>query len=178
MNDDLPSFREDDISQIPALMLLQNLGYTYLTPAEAETLRGGRLNTVLLSGILEEQLRKINKIRFKGAEYEFSEGNIQAAIQAISDIPIDGLVRTNEKVFDLLTLGKSLPQTILGDTKSFPLNYIDWNDLENNVLPRDRQSSERRADCEPPDPTARHRPVRERHPVRRDRVQAAGPRRQ
>jgi type I restriction enzyme R subunit len=36
------------------------------------------------------------------------------------------LVRTNEKVYDLLTLGRSLPQTILGDTKSFPLKYIDW----------------------------------------------------
>ena len=31
-----PSFIEDHISQIPALQLLQNLGYTYLTPAEAE----------------------------------------------------------------------------------------------------------------------------------------------
>ena len=27
-----PSFREDLISQIPALQLLQALGYTYLTP--------------------------------------------------------------------------------------------------------------------------------------------------
>src|SRR3954451_23966365 len=104
MSHDLPSFREDDISQIPALQLLQNLGYTYLTPAEAETLRGGRLNTVLPSGVLEERVRKINKIRFKGSEYEFSEGNIEAAIQAITDIPIDGLVRTNEKVYDLITL--------------------------------------------------------------------------
>jgi type I restriction enzyme, R subunit len=134
MNAELPSFREDDISQIPALQLLQNLGYTYLAPAEAETMRGGRLNTVLLSGILEERLRKINKIRFKGSEYEFSEGNIQAAIQAITDVAIDGLVRTNEKVYDLLILGKSLPQTIFGDTKSFPLRYVDWDNLGNNVF--------------------------------------------
>lgn len=133
MSHDLPSFREDDISQIPALQLLQNLGYTYVTPSEAETLRGGRLNTVLLAGVLEQQLRKINKIRFKGSEYEFSEGNIEAAIQAISDIPIDGLVRTNEKVYDLITLGKSLPQTIFGDTKSFPLRYVDWDEPKNNV---------------------------------------------
>lgn len=134
MNVDLPSLREDDISQIPALQLLQNLGYTYLSPAEAETLRGGKLNTVILSGILEAQLRKINKIRFKGAEYEFSEGNIQAAIQAITDIPIDGLVRTNEKAYDLITLGKSLPQTIFGDTKSFPLRYVDWEEPQKNVF--------------------------------------------
>jgi type I restriction enzyme R subunit len=134
MTHDLPSFREDDISQIPALMLLQHLGYKYITPSEAETLRGGRSNTVLLSGILDEQLRNINRIRFKGGEYKFSEANIQAAMQAITDIPIDGLVRTNEKVYDLLTLGKSLPQTILGDSKSFPLWYVDWVQPSNNVF--------------------------------------------
>ena len=42
-----PSFNEDDISQIPALQLLQNLGYTYLTPEEALALRGGRMSAVL-----------------------------------------------------------------------------------------------------------------------------------
>ena len=46
-------------------------------------------------------------------------------------------MRTNEKIYDLLVLGKSLPQTIDGDTKSFPLLYIDWNPetfLTNNVF--------------------------------------------
>ena len=28
----IPSFKEDHISQIPALQLLQRLGWTYLTP--------------------------------------------------------------------------------------------------------------------------------------------------
>ena len=30
-----PSFKEDHISQIPALQMLQNLGYIYLSPEEA-----------------------------------------------------------------------------------------------------------------------------------------------
>ena len=47
-----PSFQEDQISQIPALQLLQNLGYTYLAPEEALALRGGRMSVVLLDGIL------------------------------------------------------------------------------------------------------------------------------
>lgn len=33
---DTPSFKEDHISQIPALQLLQQFGYAYLTPARAE----------------------------------------------------------------------------------------------------------------------------------------------
>ena len=132
-----PSFKEDHISQIPALQLLQNIGYTYLTPDEALKLRGGRMNAVLLEGVLVEQLRKINRIRFKGKEYPFSEGNILSAVQALKDTLYDGLIRTNEKIYDLLCLGKSMQQSIEGDTKSFPLNYIDWNPetwLTNNVF--------------------------------------------
>jgi hypothetical protein len=33
-----PSFQEDHISQVPALQLLQNLGYTYLRPQEVSQL--------------------------------------------------------------------------------------------------------------------------------------------
>ncbi|REJ92328.1 MAG: type I restriction endonuclease subunit R [Planctomycetota bacterium] len=134
MPHDLPSFKEDHISQVPALQLLQHLGYRYLTEDEAVTLRGGRLSSVLLDGVVEEQLRKINKIRYKGDELEFSEGNIQSAVQALKELPFDGLVRTNEKIYELLLWGKSLQQSIRGDTKSFPLQYIDWNDLSNNLF--------------------------------------------
>ncbi len=133
----LPSFLEDHISQIPALQLLQNLGWEYLTPTETVSLRNGRLSGVILDGILFPQLRRLNTIRFKGSQYEFSEANLQTAVEAIKDVLADGLVRTNEKIYDLLVLGKSLSQTIDGDTKSFPLFYIDWNPrtfLTNNVF--------------------------------------------
>ena len=49
-------------------------------------------------------------------------------------MPFEGLVRTSEKVYDLLTLGKSLEQTIDGDTKGFTLRYIDWQNPRNNVF--------------------------------------------
>ena len=129
-----PLMKEDHISQIPALHLLQNVGYTYLPPEEALELRGGRARNVILDGILEEQLRKMNKIQYKGQEYPFSEGNIISAVQALKDVIYDGLVRTNEKVYDLLCLGKSLQQSIQGDIKSFTLHYIDWEYPENNVF--------------------------------------------
>lgn len=101
-----PSFKEDDISKIPALQLLQNLGYTYLSPETALELRGGRKSAVLLEGVLAEQLRKINRIRFKGQTYPFSEGNILSAVETLKEVIYDGLVRTNEKVYDLLCLGR------------------------------------------------------------------------
>ena len=36
-----PSYREERISQIPAQQTLIGMGYRYLTPAEADELRGG-----------------------------------------------------------------------------------------------------------------------------------------
>ena len=137
MTQELPSLLEDHISQIPALQLLQNLGWTYLKPTETVALRSGKLSNVLLEEVLVEQLRKLNRIQFKGKEYQFSDANIQSAVQSLKDVIFDGLVRTNEKIYDLLMLGKSLQQTISGDTKSFPIKFIDWNPatwLTNNVF--------------------------------------------
>ncbi|MFQ5455255.1 MAG: type I restriction endonuclease subunit R [Nitrospirota bacterium] len=125
--------KEHHISQISALQLLQNLGYTYLTPHEALQLRGGRARDVILDGILEDQIRKMNKVWYKGNEYPFTEGNIISAVQALKDVIYDGLVRTNEKVYDLLCIGKSLQQSIQGDIKSFSFHYVDWDHPQNNV---------------------------------------------
>jgi len=91
---DQASLNEQTTSQLPALHLLLNLGYTYLT---------------------------------------FSEGNILSAVEALRVEISDGLVRSNEKIYDILTLGKSLQQSIQGDLRSFSLKYIDWKHPENNV---------------------------------------------
>jgi type I restriction enzyme R subunit len=128
----LPDTREKWISQIPALQLLINLGWEYLTPQEAYAARGGKAASVLLDRVLEEQLRRINKIEFRGHTEPFAEGNIATAIRRLTDERFDGLIRTNEKLYDRLTLGTTLPQTIAGDTKSFPLRYIDWKNAANN----------------------------------------------
>ena len=130
-----PSFIEDHISQIPALQLLQNLGYTYLTPEEVLKERQDKLSNVILEDILEQQLLKFNKIQFKGKIYPFSPASIRGAIDAIKNVPMfDGLVTTNSKIYDLLTLGKSFEEAIGNDRKSFTINYIDWINIENNVF--------------------------------------------
>ena len=131
----MDSFRFDEkyLSQIPALQVLVNLGYQYLTPAEALAARAGRAGNVLLEEILREQLKKLNRIQHKGGSYLFSEENLQSAIQRLKNVKYDGLLKTNEAVYDLLTLGVALEQSIEGDLKSFTLNYVDWRNPENNV---------------------------------------------
>lgn len=131
----MDSFRFDEkyLSQIPALQVLVNLGYQYLTPAEALAARGGKAGNVLLEEILREQLKKLNRIQHKGGSYLFSEENLQSAIQRLKNVKYDGLLKTNEAVYDLLTLGVALEQSIEGDLKSFTLNYVDWRNPANNV---------------------------------------------
>ena len=134
MNKNL-SFKENHISLVPALELLVKLGYTYLSPGEAEKQRRSRLSYVLLEDILESQLRELNTIHYRGEEYRFSNSNIQNAIKALKNFPLkDGLINTSQKVFDLLTLGKSFEENIKGDSRSFTLRYIDWEKPENNVF--------------------------------------------
>ncbi|GAB4122497.1 MAG: HsdR family type I site-specific deoxyribonuclease [Sideroxydans sp.] len=126
-------FDETYLSQIPALQVLVNLGFEYLTPAEALAARGGKAGNVLLEEILRGQLKTQNRIQHKGATWLFSEENIQSAIQRLKNVKYDGLLKTNEAVYDLLTLGVALEQSIEGDLKSFTLNYVDWRNPANNV---------------------------------------------
>ncbi|MCB9333823.1 MAG: type I restriction endonuclease subunit R [Lewinellaceae bacterium] len=131
-----PSFKEDHISQIPALQLLQTLGYTYLSPAEAEKLRGGKTTNVLLDEVLRKQLKEINSIRVSATKTSiFTDENIERGIQALKNLPMhEGYIAACEKAYNLLTLGQALEQSIDGDKKSFTLQYVDWNNLANNVF--------------------------------------------
>jgi type I restriction enzyme R subunit len=128
------AFLEDIVSQLPALQLLCSMGYQYLTPSEVNALRDQRKGNVLLKPILGQQLRRQNQIEYKGHSVPFSDANIQTAINTL-DVPLnDGLIKANESVHELLTLGTALPQTIDGDKRSFTLQYIDWNTPGNNVF--------------------------------------------
>ncbi|MDR9442906.1 MAG: HsdR family type I site-specific deoxyribonuclease, partial [Schleiferiaceae bacterium] len=103
-------------------------------PEEAMEARGGRTSHVLLEGVLKEQLQSINSIEYKGKEFDFSELNVNNAILAIRDLPIqEGYLAANKVFYELLTLGRSFEQTVLGDKKSFSFQYIDWKHPERNA---------------------------------------------
>ena len=131
----LISFKENDISQIPALELLQKLGYQYLSPEEALEMRGGKTSNVLLEDVLRRQLRVLNSIRIGShSEARFSEQNIENGVIAMRNVPMEGgYLSGNEAVYNMLTLGKAFEQSIDGDKKSYTMRYIDWQHPENNV---------------------------------------------
>ena len=133
---DTPSFKEDHISQIPALQLLQKLGYKYLSPDEALELRGNKTSNVILEKVLRNQLKEINSIKVSSSKTSlFTDANIEAGILALKDLPMnEGYIAACEVAYNRITLGKDLEQSIDGDKKSFPLQYIDWKNLDNNVF--------------------------------------------
>ena len=125
---------EDNASKYPAIELLCKLGYTYISPEDAQKERGTLYN-VLLKDVLRKQLQRINQFEFNNVFYKFSADNIERAIAEL-DVPLtEGLVKTSERIYDALMLGKSFPEKLVdGTTKSFNLNYIDWDNFENNVF--------------------------------------------
>lgn len=134
---DTPSFKEDHISQIPALQLLQKLGYTYLSASEAEKLRGGKTTNVLLEDILRKQLKEINsEKRISSTKTTYiSDANIENGIRALKELPMnEGYIAACETVYNLITLGKAFEQSFDGDKKSITLQYIDWKNIDNNVF--------------------------------------------
>ncbi|MCA6431837.1 MAG: type I restriction endonuclease subunit R [Cytophagales bacterium] len=133
---DTPSFKEDHISQIPALQMLVNLGYTYLSPAEADRQRGGKTTNVLLEDVLRKQLKEINSIRVSATKTSiFTDENIERGILALKNLPMnEGYIAASERAYNLLTLGQALEQSVDGDKKSFTMQYIDWKNINNNVF--------------------------------------------
>jgi type I restriction enzyme R subunit len=114
------------------LQLLANLGYTYLPPAEAlRSAAGGWASAAGRCAV--DWLRAHNQVRHKGQTVPFTDANIQEAVRKLKAEPSESLLKSNEKLYELLTLGASLPQTVAGDTRSFNLKYIDWKHPERNV---------------------------------------------
>jgi type I restriction enzyme, R subunit len=137
---DTPSFKEDHISQIPALQLLQKLGYKYLSPTEVDKLRSGKTSSVLLEDILRKQLKEINsEKRISSTKTTYiSDANIENGIRSLKEMPMnEGYMAACETAYNLLTLGKTFEQSFDGDKKSITLQYIDWRPetfLTNNVF--------------------------------------------
>src|SRR5690606_17191472 len=125
---------EDLASHIPAIHLLVNLGYQYLAPSETIKLRDGKRNKIVLESVLEDWLAKNNSIKSKNGPVPFSRENIKEAVASISNIPFDSLLSNNERIYDLLTLGKSLEQNIDGLSRSYSLQFINWKEPHKNIF--------------------------------------------
>jgi type I restriction enzyme, R subunit len=125
---------ELNISQIPAIEVLKKIGYQYLPLEQVNQLRVN-FNEVLLRTVLENKLKELNSYEYKGEIYKFSDSNIQQAIRDLDEPLTNGLVKANEAIYETLLHGRSYTEFLPdGSKKSFTIQYIDWNHIENNVF--------------------------------------------
>ena len=80
---ELPNYLEKVQSQLPALHVLMQLGWEYLTPEDTVKLRAGRLGSTILEPILMDHIRSHCRYEFKGNTHLFTENVIQNAVQAL-----------------------------------------------------------------------------------------------
>src|SRR5690242_20635151 len=99
---DTNAYREEISSQIPAVQLLIRLGWQYLPPAEVLALRGGKESNVVLTGVLEPWLRAHNAITYKRQRHAFSDANIREAVERLVNEPLQSLMLTNARLYELL----------------------------------------------------------------------------
>lgn len=133
MEEKIPIANEMSTSQRPAIEVLQKLGYKYISEEENKNLRNNILTDVIFKDILAKKLNEINSYEYKGEKYKFSASTIGQAIKDLNEDLVTGLISANEKIYDLLTLGKSYQENMVDGTKrSFDIKYIDFEHPENN----------------------------------------------
>jgi type I restriction enzyme, R subunit len=124
-------FTERIASQIPAVKLLVNSGYEYLTPNDCMEERGNTSN-VLLKDTLKKSLLSFNTFTHKGEQLPIPENIIDEAIKEIADWNSHNLRADNKDLYYHLINGKGLTFSHDGEQKSAHLHFFDFNDISNN----------------------------------------------
>jgi len=128
----LPKFQEEYSAKIPALILLHNLGWEFMSPNQALSARNGKTNEVVLREILRDELRK-RCFTCAGKDRAFSESTIDHVVSTLCSPPLnEGLNVANEKIYNHLLYGISVREFVDGKKINPTLQIIDWNNIENN----------------------------------------------
>lgn len=127
-----PKFQEEYSAKLPALALLNNLGWSYLSPEEALATRAGKPDQVVLTHLLREQLAK-RTFTFGGQEYSLSDKAIDNLIAEVNSPALNqGLLAANERLYNHLMYGISVTEFIDGKKANPTIALIDWHHPKNN----------------------------------------------
>lgn len=132
MNSYLPKFQEEYSGKIPALTLLTNLGWSFLSPSQALVARDGKQDQVVLRQILRKELSK-RTFPFAGKEYPLSPKSVDNLIAEICSPALnEGLLTANEKMYNHLFYGIPVTEFVNGKKVSPTIPLIDWHNIDNN----------------------------------------------
>lgn len=127
-----PKFQEEYSAKLPALILLTNLGWRFLPPAQALAARGGQLDAVVLREQLRATLAK-RTFTFAGTEHALSAKAIDNLIAEICSPALnEGLHTANERLYNHLLYGISVTEFVDGKRANPTIALIDWQNPANN----------------------------------------------
>lgn len=127
-----PKFQEEYSAKLPALTLLTNLGWSFLSPEHALAARGGKAYEVVLRHVLRSELQK-RTFTFAGKSYPLSEKAIDNLIAEVCSPALnEGLLTANERLYNHLLYGISVTEFVDGKKASPTIALIDWQNPVNN----------------------------------------------
>ena len=135
-----PEYKEALTSQSQAIHLCMRLGYTLLTPAEADELRDGRTSDVLLSKVTQRFLKKYATISVRNAagtrsrDYDkFSDTDIYRGMQILRTIDdTAGLAHANQKMYEHICFPPAITVSLDGQKRGLAMPFVDFEHPENN----------------------------------------------
>lgn len=128
----LPKFQEEYSAKIPALTLLCNLGWEFLSPEKALAARYEKTNEVVLREVLRGELQK-RRFTYMGKECSLSNNSIDKIISEVCAPALnEGLGVANERLYNHLVYGISVTEFVDGKKASPTIQLIDWQDVRNN----------------------------------------------
>jgi type I restriction enzyme R subunit len=127
-----PISREQYAAHLPALHLLCNLGWSFLTTAQALVLRGSTREVILRSRLVE--VLQTRRYEYKGQWYPLSSSGIEQVVRELSAVSLaEGLLPANERLYGKLALGITVTEFMPDGKKHQPtIAVIDWADPSAN----------------------------------------------
>lgn len=128
----VPKFKEEYSSKLPALALLTNLGWTFLSPQQALLARSNKTTEVVLREVLRKELQK-RRFVYAGKTHPLSAAAIDSLIMEVCSPALnEGLDAANETLYNHLLYGISVTQFVDGKKANPTVALIDWQDVSNN----------------------------------------------
>lgn len=127
----VPDTREEAAAKLPALHVLMAMGYTFVSPADAMTMRGSE-RSVLLQSVLRDRLTRY-RFDHRGKSHALSSASIDEVVRTLSATGLsEGLIPANKAMTAHITQGITVTEFVDGEKTSKTVPVIDWSDVDAN----------------------------------------------
>lgn len=127
-----PKFEEEYIAKLPALTLMTNMGWYFLSPQRAMQARDGKQEQVVLRAELRRVL-ETRRFHYAGKEHPLSEASIENIIGEVCSPALnEGLIQANQRMHNHLLYGITVTEFVDGRKTSQTVSLIDWKTIANN----------------------------------------------